>query len=119
MSESSSNSELNYVFPHFSLHEDPGDYTALVADSDIFFDIIDDDIRRTCIEVGNMNDSLLEITEFFSIEVVPDPFVANFPSNVQLDPALTFVEILDNDCKCHISASYTTVDPLCIIKFVG
>ena len=119
MSESSSNSELNYVFPHFSLHEDPGDYTALVADSDVFFDIIDDDTRRVCIEVVIINDTLLEITESFSIEVVPDPFVANFPSNVQLEPALTFVKILDNDCKCHISASYTTVDPLCIIKFVG
>ena len=100
MSESLYNSELTYVFPHFSLHEDPGDYTALVADNDIFIDIIDDDTRRTCIEVEINNDDLLEITEFFSIEVVPDPFVTDFPANVRFDLALTSVEIPDNDCKC-------------------
>ena len=100
LSESLPNSKLNYVFPHFSLHADPGDYTALVADSDLFFDIIDDDTRRTCIEVVINDDNLLEGVEFFSIEVVPDPFVTNFPSNVRLDPPLTFVEIRDNDGKC-------------------
>ena len=82
------------------MYADPGDYTALVADSDVFIDIIDDDTRRTCIEVEIIYDNLLERTEFFSIEVVPDPFVTNFPPNVRLDPALTFVEIRDNDSKC-------------------
>ena len=100
LSESLSTSELNYLFPPFSLHEDPGDYIALVNDSDLFFDIIDNDFRRTCIEVEIIDDDILEGVEFFSIEVAPDPFVTNFPSNVLLDPVVTFVEILDNDCKC-------------------
>ena len=94
---------MKYVFPHFSLHADPGDYIALVADSDLFIDIIDDDTRRTCIEVQIINDDLLERTEFFGIEVVPDPFEVDngkFPSNVRLDPALTLVETQDNDGKC-------------------
>ena len=94
------NSELNYTFPRLSLHEDPGDYTALQAATDLFFDIIDDNTRRTCVEVEIINDDLLEASETFSVEVVPDPFVIDFPSNVQLDPDVTFVEILDNDGKC-------------------
>ena len=87
-------------FPDFSLHEDPGDYTALVVYSDIFFDIIDDYTRRTCIEVEINDDNLLEGLEFFSLEIVPDPFVTNFPSNIRLEPDVTFVKIRDNDCKC-------------------
>ena len=101
--KSSPNSELNYIFPHLSLHEDPGDYVALHAVNDLFTDIIANDTRRTCIEVVIVDDGLLEELEFFSIEVVPDPFVVNmmeFPSNVRLDPNVTFVEILDNDGKC-------------------
>ncbi len=91
---------MNYIFPRSSLHEDPGDYVALQAVNDLFFDIIDDDTRRTCIEVVIVNDNLLEGVEFFSVEVVPDPFVFDFPTNVQLDPNVIFVEILDNNGKC-------------------
>ena len=93
------NTELNYIFPRLSLHEDPGDYTALEAISDLFIDIIDDNTRQTCVNVTIIDDDLLEEPEFFSIAVVPDPFVINFPSSVQLDPDVTFVEILDNDGK--------------------
>ena len=92
------NSELKYIFSHLSLHEDPGDYVAL--QEDVFTDIIANDTRRTCIEVTIVDDGLLEEPEFFSIEVVPDPFVMMFPSNVLLAPDVTFVEILDNDGKC-------------------
>ena len=82
------------------IFKDPGDYIALEANNDVFFDLIDDATRRTCIEIEIINDNLLEGIEFFSIEVVPDPNVVNFPSNVRLDPDATFVEILDDDCKC-------------------
>ena len=81
------------------MHEDPSDYTAVQADNDVFFDIIDDDIRRTCIEIQILADDVPEGVEFFSIEVVPDPFMVNFPANVRLDPSVAFVEILDNDCE--------------------
>jgi hypothetical protein len=76
---------------------DPDDYFPLEASNDVFFDIIDDDTRRTCIEVEIINDNLLEGIEFFRVEVVPDPFVVNFPPNVRLEPDVTFVEILDDD----------------------
>ena len=85
------------------IFKDPDDYGALQADNDLFIDIIDDDIRRTCVDVMIVDDDLLEGIEFFSIKVVPDPFVVNimqFPSNVRLDPDVTFVEILDKDGKC-------------------
>ena len=94
------NTELIHVYPHFSyIFKDPDDYFPLEASNDVFFDIIDDDTRRTCIEVEIINDNLLEGIEFFRVEVVPDPFVIDFPSNVRLDPDVTFVEILDDDCK--------------------
>ena len=80
------------------MHEDPSDYTALRADNDFFFDIIDDDIRRTCIEIQIIDDVVPEGVEFFSIGVVPDPFI-DFPENVRLDPNVAFVEIQDNDCE--------------------
>ena len=92
-----------FTFISSYIFKDPDDYFALEANNDVFFDIINDDTRRTCVEVVIVDDDLLEGTEFFSIEVVPDPFVVNimqFPSNVLLDPDVNFVEILDNDCKC-------------------
>ena len=82
------------------MHEDPGDYVALQADNDLFFDIINDTIRQTCVQIEIIDDRLLEEVEFFSIRVVPDLFFTDFPMNIQLDPDVTFVEILDNDCKC-------------------
>ena len=78
------------------MHEDPSDYTKLQEDSDVF-DIINNHTRRTCIEVLINDDDILEGVEFFSIEVVPDPFVTDFPTNVLLDSYLIFVEI--SDCK--------------------
>ncbi len=81
------------------MHEDPGDYTVLQAGNDIFFDLITGIIRRTCIEIQIIDDDVPEGVEFFSIEVVPDPFMVNFPANVRLDPSVAFVEILDNDCE--------------------
>ena len=97
LSQSLSTSESN-LFPQFSLHEDPGDYTALQEDNDLFYELINDDTRRTCIEVEVNDDDLLEGVEFFSIEIVPDPFVTDFHSNVRLEPAVTSVEILDCEC---------------------
>ena len=77
------------------MHEDSGDYTELRADS-TFVIISDDNDRRACINVTIDNDALLEEVEFFSVQIVrPDGLSAN----IQLDPDLTFVEILDNDCK--------------------
>ena len=35
--------------------------------------------------------------EFFSVQIVPPS--GGLPANIQLDPDLTFVEILDNDGK--------------------
>ncbi len=81
------------------MHEDPGDYTVLQADNDIFFDPITGVIRRTCIEIQIIDDDVPEGVEFFSIEVVPDPFIVNFPTNIRLEPNVAFVEILDNDCE--------------------
>ena len=98
LSQSLSYFKLKLYF-HLSLHEDPTDYS-LQAGEDLFFGIIDDVIRRTCIEIEIISDGLLEGVEFFSIDVVPDPVVINFPSNVQLGPSRIVVEILDDDCKC-------------------
>ena len=71
---------------------DPGDYTALRTDTN--FVIITDETRRACINVNIYDDTLLEEVEFFSVQVIPGLF-----PNIRLDPDLTFVEILDNDCK--------------------
>ena len=57
--------------------------------------------NRTCIEVFIEDDDLLEATENFTIQVVPDPFShpEGLPPNFFLVPDLTVVEIMDNDCK--------------------
>ena len=76
------------------MHEDPGDYTELRADST--FVIISDENRRVCIDVVINDDILLEEVEFFSVQIVPPDVLS---PNIRLDPDLTFVEILDDDCK--------------------
>ncbi len=90
------------------MHEDPGDYTALEADNKFFFDIINEHIRRTCIEIQIIDDAIPEGVEFFSIEVVPDPFIVNFPTNIRLEPNVAFVEVLDNDRE-EIPTHFTIV----------
>ena len=82
-----------------SVSEDPEDYGAL-QENDDGFPFITDINRRACITVQITNDDILEGVEYFSIEVVPDPFETDFPPNVQLEPNVTFVKILDDDCKC-------------------
>ena len=78
------------------MYKDPGDYTELRTDSNFVF--ITGDNRRACIDVQINNDTLLEELEFFSVQVVPGP--DGLSDNIRLAPDLTFVEILDNDCKC-------------------
>ena len=46
------------------------------------------------------NDTLVEKVEFFSVQVIPPR--SGLPTNIRLDPDQTFVEILDNDCKCPV-----------------
>ena len=79
---------------------DPGDYQELTVE-DLFFDDITATNNRTCIEVSIEDDDLLEATENFTVQVVPDPFSHpdGLPLNVFLEPDLTVVEIMDNDCK--------------------
>ena len=72
-----------------------GDYTAFRTDTDIIF--ITNEARRTCINVNINDDTLLEEVEFFSIVFVPG--LGGLSPNIRLAPNLTFVEILDNDCK--------------------
>ena len=77
------------------MYEDPGDYTELRADST--FVIISDANRGACFDVVINDDALLEEREFFSVQIVPP----DGPSpKIRLNPDITFVEILDNDCKC-------------------
>ena len=78
------------------MYKDPGDYTEFRTDSN--FVLITGVNRRACIDVQINNDTLLEELEFFSVQVVPGP--DGLSDNIQLDPDITFVEILDNDCKC-------------------
>ena len=94
--------KYNITSTHSSLHEDPGDYTALHEDVSAFYTAINDNTRRTCLQVEIIDDELLEEMEFFSIEIFSFPYVTDleFPTDVQLDPDVAFVEILDNDCKC-------------------
>ena len=88
------------LFAPFWYCVDPEDYEELIVEN-LFFDDITDAINRTCIEVTIVDDNLLEATENFSVQVVPDPFSHpdGLPSNFILEPDLTFVEIMDNDCK--------------------
>ena len=78
------------------MYEDPGDYTELRTDSTFVF--ISDENRRACIDVNIIDDPLLEGAEIFSVQVVPGP--GGLSAQIRLDPDLTFVKILDNDCKC-------------------
>ena len=78
------------------MYKDPGDYTELRTDSNFVF--ITGDNRRACINATINDDPLLEELEFFSVQVVPGP--DGLSDNIRLAPDLTFVEILDNDCKC-------------------
>ena len=59
--------------------------------------MFDNETRRTCINVVLNDDTLLEEVEFFSVVVVPG--LDGLSENIRLAPNLTFVEILDNDCK--------------------
>ena len=77
------------------MYEDPGDYIEHRADST--FVIISDENRGQCIDVVINDDALPEEREFFSVQIVPP---GGLSPNIQLDPDITFVEILDNDCKC-------------------
>ena len=77
------------------IYEDPGDYTELRTDTNFVF--ITDGERQGCINILINDDTLLEEVEFFSVVVVPGP--DGLPENIRLAPNLTFVEILDNDCK--------------------
>ena len=74
---------------------DSGDYTALRIGANFVF--ITDETRRACINVNIYDDTLLEEVEFFSVQVVPES--GGLSPNIRLAPDLTFVEILDNDCK--------------------
>ena len=74
---------------------DPHDYIALRTDSNFVF--ITDETRRACINVYINDDALLEEVEFFSVQVVSGPH--GLLESIRLAPDLTFVEILDNDCK--------------------
>ena len=78
------------------MYEDPGDYIELRADST--FVIISDENRGECIDVQINDDALLEELEFFSVQVAPGP--DSLSDSIRLAPDLTFVEILDDDCKC-------------------
>ena len=85
-----------------SYHVDPGDYERLSESrSDLFFEDITATNNRSCIEVVINDDNLLEATENFSVEVVPDSFnhPTGLPPNFFLEPNLTVVEIINNDCK--------------------
>ena len=77
------------------MYEDPGDYTELRTDST--FVIISDANRGVCFDVVINDDALLEEVEFFSVQVVSGP--DGLLESIRLAPDLTFVEILDNDCK--------------------
>ena len=77
------------------MYEDPGDYTKRRADST--FVIISDENRGACIDVVINNDILLEEVESFSVQIVPPDGLS---PNIRLIPDITFVEILDDDCKC-------------------
>ena len=71
------------------------------ANGDIFFSDITADNNRSCIAVFIEDDDVLEETENFSLQLVPDSFSRpdGLPPNFILEPDLTFVEIMDNDCK--------------------
>ena len=77
------------------MYEDPGDYIERRADST--FVIISDEDHRVCVDVVINNDALLEEVEFFSVQIVPPDGLS---PNIRLDPDMTFVEILDDNCKC-------------------
>ena len=77
------------------MYEDHGDYTELRTDSNFVF--ISDENRLACVDVNINDDDLLEEVEFFSVQVVPG--LDSLSEKIRLDPDLTFVEILDNDCK--------------------
>ena len=77
------------------MYEDPGDYTERRTDST--FVIISDANRGQCIDVVINDDVLLEEREFFSVQIVPPDGLS---PNIQLNPDITFVEILDDNCKC-------------------
>ena len=93
---------LCFFYVLFSYHVDPGDYERLSeSNGDLFFDDITADNNRSCIEVVINDDNLLEATESFTVQVVPDSFnhPDGLPTNFFLEPNLTVVEIIDNDCK--------------------
>ena len=77
------------------MYEDPGDYAELRTDSN--FVSITGENRRACIDVVIIDDDLQEEVEFFSVVVVLGP--DGLSEKIQLAPNLTFVKILDNDCK--------------------
>ena len=78
------------------MYEDPGDYTELRTDTSAIY--LGGEIHRGCINIHITDDILLEEVEFFSVQAVPPE--GGLPQRVFLDPDLTFVEIMDNDCKC-------------------
>ena len=88
------------LFAPFWYCVDPGDYEELTVE-DLFLLDITATNNRTCIDVTIEDDNLLEATESFTIQVVPDPFShpTGLPPNFFLVPDLTVVEIMDNDCK--------------------
>ena len=86
----------------FSYHIDPGDYQRLSErNGDLFFTDITATNSRACIEVIINDDNLLEETEIFTVQVVPDSFnhPTGLPTYFFLEPDLTVVEITDSHCK--------------------
>ena len=84
----------------FSCTTDESDYTPLIPDSLDVLLIFDETNRRHCFNVLITNDILVEGSEQFSLELLPDPFqVGPPPIPVTLNASLATVTILDQDGK--------------------
>ena len=85
--------------PDIVLYIDPGDFNRLSLG--VFSTNITATNSRACIEVAINDDDLLEETEVFTVQVVPEPSAHQFglPENFLLIPNLTSVEIVDNERK--------------------
>ena len=78
--------------------EDSSDYHAL-RDNSVVFAF---KMEKECINVEIIDDDVLEKVEYFSLQVILDQFQSDLLPNVKLEPNVTFVEILDDDCKCPV-----------------
>ena len=84
----------------FSCTTDESDYTPLNPESLDVFLTFDETNRRHCFSVSITNDTLVEGSEQFSLELLPDSFqIGPPPIPVMFNASLATVTILDQDGK--------------------